>query len=184
MRKALPHKNIGRCGAAGGAVQVADKPRAAEGAQRAHAVDQRHGAPGDVARQHFRNNGEEGAVWRIHCRPGHHQQGVGDPEVVGADRPEPMKASPPISSSGQTNSLRFCSLSEAQETTIMAMVAARYGTEESQPTSTIPIFSPPLRIIDAATVQSRIRRYSGQNTARRAGSRCGSGRLRHSYAPL
>lgn len=70
--------------------------------------------------------------------------------MVGADRPEPMKASPPISSSGQTNSLRFCSLSEAQETTIMAMVAARYGTEESQPTSTIPIFSPPLRIIDGS----------------------------------
>ncbi len=26
----------------------------------------------------------------------------------------------------------------------------RYGTEESQPTSTIPIFSPPLRIIDGS----------------------------------
>ena len=38
---------------------------------------------------------------------------------------EPMKAKAAISSSGQTNSLRFCSLSDAQETIIIAMVAAR-----------------------------------------------------------
>ncbi len=70
--------------------------------------------------------------------------------MVGADRPEPMKASPPISSSGQTNSLRFCSLSEARGDDDHGDGGRRYGTEESQPTSTIPIFSPPLRIIDGS----------------------------------
>lgn len=60
--------------------------------------------------------------------------------MVGADRPEPMKASPPISSSGQTNSLRFCSLSEAQETTIMAMVAASTGQKRASPLPPSPYF--------------------------------------------
>src|SRR5690606_4694420 len=63
---------------------------------------------------------------------------------------EPMKAKAAINSSGQTNSLRFCSLSDAQETTIIAIVAARYGTEESQPTSTMPIFALPLRMMDGS----------------------------------
>lgn len=61
-----------------------------------------------------------------------------------------MNAKAAISSSGQTNSLRFCSLSDARETMIIAIVAARYGTDDSQPTSTIPRFSPPLRIMDGS----------------------------------
>ena len=51
---------------------------------------------------------------------------------------EPKNANAAMSSGGQTKSLRFMSLSDAQETVIIASTAARYGTLESQPASTMP----------------------------------------------
>lgn len=79
------HEQIGSPGPAGDAVQVADQPGAGERAQRAHAVDQRHGAAGDVGREDFRDDGEERSVGRVHAGPGQHQQGVGQPEVLAAE---------------------------------------------------------------------------------------------------
>ncbi|STT82523.1 Uncharacterised protein [Klebsiella pneumoniae] len=60
--------------------------------------------------------------------------------MVGADRPgtdEGQSANQQQRPDEQLTVLQFI---RGQETTIMAMVAARYGTEESQPTSTIPYF--------------------------------------------
>ena len=80
--KRHPHKDV-RCGrAAGGTVQVADEPGAAERPQRTHTVNQRHRATRDVTRQHFRDDGKERTIRGIHGGTGDHQQGIRGPEVI------------------------------------------------------------------------------------------------------
>src|SRR5689334_9133985 len=51
---------------------------------------------------------------------------------------EPAKAAAPISRNGHTNARRLLSLSDAHDAASIAIVAARYGSAESQPVSTMP----------------------------------------------
>src|SRR5476649_298416 len=80
------HQQIRRAGRTGGAVQIADQIRTAKRAKCAHAIDQRHGATGNVGRQDLRDDRKKRPVRCVHAGAGDHQQGVGPPEVFSAQR--------------------------------------------------------------------------------------------------